>query len=984
MLAISASAAAGRTLIIIILLFACSVNGYGQLHQYRTRALRLIYIGGTYSYMVPHFARTFENAMRFHKNFWNYSPSEPVTILLNDFTDNGNAGTLTIPWNYITVGIAPFEYTFDVMPANERMQWLNNHELTHTVMTDKASDGDLFFRKAFSGKVMPEPINPLSMAYSYLTTPRWYSPRWFHEGIAVFMETWMSGGLGRVLGGYDEMVFRTMVRDSIYFYRPVGLETEGTTIDFQVGVNAYLYGTRFVGYLANNYGFDKVKQFYTRTNESSRFYAPQFEKIFGSTVEDEWEKWISFENRFQTNNLNLIRNHPVTEIKKITPAPLGSVSKSFFDSDARKLYAAVNYPGRLSHICSINIDDGKMEKLADVESAGLYYVTSLAYDDSAKVLFTSTSNNNWRGLEAIDIKTGSRQTLIDYARAGDLAFSRKDKSLWGVQTSAGRTSIIRIPPPYNEWMDLYTIPFGQSFFDTDISSDGKYLSGTISDAAGRQKLIRFSTDSLEAGITNYEELYEFEDNAASNFVFSRSGRYMYGTSYYSGASNVYRIDTETKKAEILTNCETGLFRPLEITEDSLVVYEYLQNGLRPGIIKVMPADDVNAVEYLGQKIIEKNPELESYMLQPPSKIKIDSVKIFEGDYSEINEFKLAYLYPSAEGYKSFVSFGAYMKFMDPTGIHSLGLKFSYSPNTLLARNERLHAELNYNYWDFSFSAAYNPTDFYDLFGPLKISRKGYSYSAGLNRILIFNKPYHFSYKLKASAYGDLETLPEYQNVSAAFDKLYAVNANLNYSYLRKSLGAVEDEAGYDWNLYFNNNHVNGISYPGIYTKLDAGILLPFRNTSLWLRTAAGHYFGSRDNPFSNFYFGGFGNNYIDHLSAHRYRETESLPGFKINEIGGKNFIKAVSELNLAAVRFRKLGFLSFYSTYFRLSLFCGGLAANIDNNSWRKTYYTAGAQLDFELVLFSLLKSTLSFGYGRGAAALRHSSDEFMISLKII
>ncbi|MGE5499002.1 MAG: hypothetical protein ACM3Q2_13055, partial [Syntrophothermus sp.] len=164
----------------------------------------------------------------------------------------------------------------------------------------------------------------------------------------------------------------------------------------------------------------------------------------------------------------------------------------------------------------------------------------------------------------------------------------------------------------------------------------------------------------------------------------------------------------------------------------------------------------------------------------------------------------------------------------------------------------------------------------------------------------------------------------------------------------------------------------------------AGVLLPFRNTSLWLRTAAGHYFGSRDNPFSNFYFGGFGNNYIDHLSAHRYRETESLPGFRINEIGGRNFIKAVSELNLAAVRFRKLGFLAFYSTYFRLSFFGGGLLTNVDNSKWRKTYYSAGAQLDFELVLFSLLKSTLSFGYGRGAAPLRNPSNEFMISLKII
>ena len=46
----------------------------------------------------------------------------------------------------------------------------------------------------------------------------------------------MNGGVGRVIGPYDEMVFRTLVRDSGRIYDVVGLESEGTTIDFQVSV----------------------------------------------------------------------------------------------------------------------------------------------------------------------------------------------------------------------------------------------------------------------------------------------------------------------------------------------------------------------------------------------------------------------------------------------------------------------------------------------------------------------------------------------------------------------------------------------------------------------------------------------------------------------------------------------------------------------------------------------------------------------------
>ena len=60
----------------------------------------------------------------------------------------------------------------------------------------------------------------------------------------------MDGGLGRAQGGYDEMVFRAMVKDGAHIYDPLGLVSEGTKIDFQLQINAYLYGTRFMTWLA--------------------------------------------------------------------------------------------------------------------------------------------------------------------------------------------------------------------------------------------------------------------------------------------------------------------------------------------------------------------------------------------------------------------------------------------------------------------------------------------------------------------------------------------------------------------------------------------------------------------------------------------------------------------------------------------------------------------------------------------------------------
>ena len=115
-------------------------------------------------------------------------------------------------------------------------------------------------------------------------------PRWYLEGSAVFFETWMAGGLGRAQGGYDEMVLRAKVRDHDRFFSPLGLESEGIAVDFQVGVNDYLYGTRFFSYLALTYGPEKAVDWLRRPEGSKAFYAAQFKQVFGTPTRRRLER----------------------------------------------------------------------------------------------------------------------------------------------------------------------------------------------------------------------------------------------------------------------------------------------------------------------------------------------------------------------------------------------------------------------------------------------------------------------------------------------------------------------------------------------------------------------------------------------------------------------------------------------------------------------------------------------------------------------
>ena len=88
----------------------------------------------------------------------------------------------------------------------------------------------------------------------------------------------------------------------------------------------------------------------------------------------------------------------------------------------------------------------------------------------------------------------------------------------------------------------------------------------------------------------------------------------------------------------------------------------------PGIMKIDTVANVNAIEYLGQKIYKKYPEVESWILQPPSKINLDSLKVTEKRYFPIKELKFANAYPILQGYKCYVAAGYRMNFMDPMGL----------------------------------------------------------------------------------------------------------------------------------------------------------------------------------------------------------------------------------------------------------------------------------------------------------------------------
>jgi len=964
----------------------------GDLSFVETRDLRIVYYDPDETYLVPHVTQSFLSALAAQQRLFGYVPDGPVNVFLRDFSDHGNAGASPTPRNRITLDIAASYDPYETVTSGDRFATTAVHETTHLADNDRASPADTRFRHFFHGKVNADAAHPESLLYFYLTVPRRTAPRWYQEGSAVFMETWLSGGVGRAQGGYDEMVFRAMVQDGAKFYDPLGLVSKGTEIDFQTGANAYLYGTRFADYLALTYGPQRLLSWWRRDADSRRYYADDFERVFGLPLDIAWQEWIDFEHGFQAQNIRSVHEHPVTEFHDLTRKNLGAISRTYLSADGTRLFAAVQYPGQVAQIVSINRSDGVVQEIKEVKDPRSFTVTSLAFDAGSGTLFYTTNNNNDRNLMALDPRSGKSHMLLKAARIGDLAYNRADRSLWGLRFSNGLVQLVRIPFPYHSWERLYVFPHGEKAFDLDLSPDGELASLSVSgpgsglgSAVVRQVRI-MRTAALRDG--DATPLHTLSMGAATpeGFVFSNDGRYLYGSSYYTGVSNIYRYEIANEKLAAVSNAAVGFFRPLPIDDSHLIVLRYSATGFVPALIEARPTEDLSAVTFLGEQVAAKYPEVTTWSAAAPASIPYESQILGQGPYQRTH-VSLDSLIPVIEGFQNSAALGASAHFSDPIGLDSLRIDTSYSPDNALPSKERLHFSADASNRGWTAGVAWNGANFYDLFGPTKRSVAGYNGYVGYDRAFVYDPPETLDLIAKVAYYGDLDQLPGFQNVPSPSKNLFTADVGLVGVDTRDSPGAVDAETGHRWSLKAHLYGAAGELVPSITGTYDVGFPLPLDHSSIWLRTGASISGGAPTDPLANFYLGGFGNNYVDtelNGGAQRYRQLLSMPGFGIDALAGKSLVKGVLEWCLPPVRFEALGSPGFYVSWARPELFVGADETDVGTSATRQSARDVGAQVDFQLHLMHRQPMMLSVGAARGFGGGGLGTTEFMLSLQVL
>ena len=972
--------------------------------QYKTDEARLVFFDKNLSRYIPHMVRMFQNGKALHEQIWTtdslYVPEAPL-LLLTDWEDDGNGGATPLPRSLIQIGMAPISMSYYINPSAERYRQLFCHEYTHIVMTDKYNRRDLGWRKFFGTKVGTDNAHPISALWSYLSVPRWYAPRGYQEGIACFMETWLGGGVGRALGGYDEMYFRSIIHENEPLFSVVGLETEGSTMDFQVGANAYLYGTRFINYITAEYGYDKLIRFYNRTADSKTYFGGQFKQVYGRPLRKVWNEWKEEEKKHQEANLAAVREFPVTETVPLTKEPLGSVSPFVYDPGTGKAYAAMNAPGDFPHITEVDLNTGRQRKVTPLYGIQLYNPAFVTLDQKGQRLIYTFNNSKMRGLEVYDLQKKRVVKRMKFQRVNNIVYDNASDRLYGLFSNRGTQSIVRYDRDLENPEVIYAFPFGVSVSDMDISHDGKLLTMVRQGDNGEHTLLLFRTDDLDTANYSVEELLTWEDSNLGQFRFSLDDRYLIGSSYYTGVSNLWQLNLETREMDLLSNTEVGLFAPLEIAPDELIALEFERDGMRPVKLARRIVEDANAIELFGQKAYENNQEaLESVgLLKEPLK-PIDFGDVYNNitPYSPLKEMRFAGAYPTITGFTDKNSWnkvtpvlGYRLIFSDPVGLSSIKLAVGLSPWSSNELKNQFHFDFQWKYYFWTLKAAWNHTDFYDLAGPMRASRKGYMVNLAYDSTSSLVSPYTKSWGFSLGAYGDMDALPLYQEVSVEEEGIRSMQTVSVYGKIakaRNTLGAVMREQGYELGIQGSGYLAGGRFFPSVDATADFGVLLPIdRNTSFWVRTAAGHSFGDPTSIFGKSYFGSFRNNRVDYRNAFQYRLAAAMPGATIDAIPAHSYAKATAELNLRPIRLNNFGAMFLYPTWIQCSFFGTGLST-WNPGEPRQMYYSAGVQLTTELVFFTYLKTTLSVGYGHlfapeGFPGGRHG-NELMVSLKLL
>lgn len=496
-------------------------------------------------------------------------------IVLTDNSESANGFASALPYAHVQLYVTAPD---DMSALGEHDDWLSTlmiHEGTHIVHVSQVAG-----LPALYNAVLGRQLAPISL-----------QPSWLKEGLAVYAESTLTGG-GRLRSSMFEMMIRADVVDGTFATLD---QISADPIRWPAGIQ-YLYGGKFVEFIANLYG---PSVFATVTQDSSDDVIPYavsrpFYRATGRTVEQLYSAFQMSTQRRIDEQLASVEARGRREGRRLTThgrslgypryvLPHCRRGHSTADRERPKS-AALLYFRSNGHERSGYYELGLEPTGADANTSDILVSRSsgehAALGPDCSIWFESIAvsrrrygfSDLFRQLPETTAPSGlepSRQRLTVGRRATAPDVSADASQIVYITNRAGTTTL-RIAKldgmgqPSEERVLVPSATYEQ-VFTPRFSPDGKRVVFGVWTRGGFRDL---RIVDLATGLVSQP----WRDRAVDQQpVFSPDGNWLYFSSDRSGIPNIYAYELKSGKLWQVTNVRTGAFMP-ELSPDQKQLY----------------------------------------------------------------------------------------------------------------------------------------------------------------------------------------------------------------------------------------------------------------------------------------------------------------------------------------------------------------------------------------------------------------------------
>lgn len=488
---------------------------------------------------------------------YDWKPWSQTQVVLTDQYDDSNGLASILPYNWMLLRVVPPSPDSALGAQEGWLKTLITHEYTHILHLD-----------AYRG--IWKPIR--WFLFGKLVAPAALTPNWVKEGSATFEETLATDG-GRGRAAYSEMLLRTAILTDDF---PTLDRADGVHWKWPSSQIPYIYGVKFIEYLTDRFGEEKVQQFHRESQKSIFLGAANTFAIraFGKKFDALWKEWQG----------DLKKKYAAWEKEEgkrgITDTQIflggdDSYSLATFSPDGKKIAYVTYHPRRGSLLWLHDLETGKREKL------GKKVPSQMTFSPDGKSLVYSVISS-WKqyylyyDLYQVDLTAKKKKSkrLTKGERARDPDFSPDGKKILFVASEGGtdRLKIYDLKTKKIETLTKEITPFSQ-FAHPRFSPDGSKIALAHFKNGRGWELCLANRDGIFVKCLTTNGV-----PVESRPAWSPNGRYLLFHSDRDGVANIYAYDWHSGKLQRVTRVTTGVYQPAFSKEGKLFARYYHGKG----------------------------------------------------------------------------------------------------------------------------------------------------------------------------------------------------------------------------------------------------------------------------------------------------------------------------------------------------------------------------------------------------------------------